>query len=276
VFQARLDADHLQTIARAQLLPNAFVVLDINDLQLGSRTSGDDPFALDAESVDLLQKSLHQAHRVIASTQVLADIAAEFHADVRLLPSRLAPQVWGNLASRRGMGAKPRVGLVSDRWQPQDLHLMLAVVQTLADELEWVVMGDDQGVLRGHVQESHDRPSAEHYAQAVAGLNLDLALLPAVDNLFSACKNNISLLQLGACGVPVICSDVRAYADDLPVTRVPNTLETWVNLIRAHTMDLASAALLGDDLRERVLGEWMLDDAAVQAWREAWLPVAQA
>jgi hypothetical protein len=56
------------------------------------------------------------------------------------------------------------------------------------------------------------------------------------------------------------------------VTRVPNTLEAWVNLIRAHTMDLTSAALLGDDLRAQVLRDWMLDDAAVQAWREAWLP----
>jgi GT2 family glycosyltransferase len=272
VFQARLDADHLQTIARAQLLPNAFVVLDLNDLQLGSQTPGEDAFAFDAECVDLLQKSLHQAHRVIASTQVLADIAGEFHADVRLIPSRLAPQVWGNLTPRRGVGDKPRVGLVSDRWQPNDLHLILAVVQALADEVEWVVVGDDQSVLRGHVHESHDRPPAEQYAQTVADLNLDLALLPAVDNLFSACKNNITLLQLGACGVPLICSDVRAYAGDLPVTRVPNTLEAWVNLIRAHTMDLTSAALLGDDLRAQVLRDWMLDDAAVQAWREAWLP----
>lgn len=272
VFQARLDADHLQTIARAQLLPNAFVVLDLNDLQLGSQTPGEDAFAFDAECVDLLQKSLHQAHRVIASTQVLADIAGEFHADVRLIPSRLAPQVWGHLTPRRGVGDKPRVGLVSDRWQPNDLHLILAVVQALADEVEWVVVGDDQSVLRGHVHESHDRPPAEQYAQTVADLNLDLALLPAVDNLFSACKNNITLLQLGACGVPLICSDVRAYAGDLPVTRVPNTLEAWVNLIRAHTMDLTSAALLGDDLRAHVLRDWMLDDAAVQAWREAWLP----
>ncbi|MFP3923914.1 glycosyltransferase family 2 protein [Pseudomonas sp. W5-36] len=272
VFQARLDADHLQTIARAQLLPDAFVVLDINDLQLGSRTPGEDPFAFDAECVDLLQKSLHQAHRVIASTQVLADIAGEFHADVRLLPSRLSPQIWGNLVSSRGVGGKPRVGLVSDRWQPQDLHMILAVVEALAEEVEWIVLGDDQGVLRGHAHESHDRPPAEHYATAVAGLNLDLALLPAVDNLFGACKNNITLLQLGACGVPVICSDVRAYAGDLPVTRVPNTLEAWVNLVRAHTMDLASAALLGDDLRKQVLRDWMFDEEAVQAWREAWLP----
>jgi hypothetical protein len=133
-------------------------------------------------------------------------------------------------------------------------------------------MGDHHGVLRAHSHESHDLPGADQFPAALAGLDLDLALLPAVDNLFSTCKGNVDLLQLGACGVPLICSDVRAYGGDFPITLVPNTLQAWVDVIRAHTSDLASAALLGDQLREHIRRDWMLDPAAIQAWQAAWLP----
>jgi GT2 family glycosyltransferase len=272
VFQARLDADHLQTVTRAKVLPDVFVVLDLNHLHLGADAPGEDAFAFSPERLDLLQQCLSQVDRVIASTQVLADIAKEFHADVRLLPSRLQPEIWGNLSSRRARGARPRVGLVSHDWQNRDLHMISTVVQALTDEVEWVVMGDHHGVLRAHSHESHDLPGADQFPAALAGLDLDLALLPAVDNLFSTCKGNVDLLQLGACGVPLICSDVRAYGGDFPITLVPNTLQAWVDVIRAHTSDLASAALLGDQLREHIRRDWMLDPAAIQAWQAAWLP----
>ncbi|MFK3970447.1 glycosyltransferase [Pseudomonas sp. NPDC087358] len=272
IFQARLDLDHVDTLARARLLPGVFVVLDLNDLQLGETDPGDDDFAFSAERLDLLQKSLQQVDRVIASTQVLADIAGEFHSDVRLVPSLLAPQTWGNLSSRRGQGNKPRVGLVSDNWQIQDLQLIIPVVQALAEEVEWIVMGDRHGLLSAYSHESHALPSAEHYPTAVAALDLDLALLPAADNLFGICRNNLAVLQLGSCGVPLVCSDIRAYQGDLPVTHVPNTLSAWLMVIRAHTDDLPSAALLGDELRTQVLRQGMLDDAAAARWQQAWLP----
>jgi GT2 family glycosyltransferase len=270
VFQARLDLDHVQTLARAQLLAQAWVVLDLNDVNLGSENPADDAFAFSAERVDILQKSLQQAHRVIASTQTLADIAGEFHSDVRLLPSRLLPETWGNLSSQRGRGAKPRVGLVSDNWHAQDLQMIVPVVKALIDEVEWVVMGDHQGVLRALSHEWHPLPTVDQYPLAMASLDLDLALLPAVNNLFSACKSNVCALQLGSCGVPLVCSDVRAYGGDLPVTRVPDDLTAWVNVIRAHTQDPVSAGLLGDQLRQHVLSHWMLDDAAIIEWGNAW------
>ncbi|WP_296255975.1 MULTISPECIES: glycosyltransferase family 2 protein [unclassified Pseudomonas] len=272
VYQARLDADHVQSVARARVLPNAFVVLDINDLHLAANDAGADAFAFCPERLQTLQQSLQQAQRVVASTQLLADIASEFHADVRLVPSRLRIDTWGRLTSRRGRGYKPRVGLVNDNWQVQDLHMILPVVQALADEVEWVVMGDHQGLLRSHAAEWHELPAGDQYASALAALDLDLALLPAVDNLFSACKSNLSALKVGACGVPLVCSDVRAYAGDLQLTRVPNTLSDWLAAIRAHISDLPAAALLGDQLREQVLRDWMLDDAAMQVWQTTWLP----
>jgi hypothetical protein len=163
------------------------------------------------------------------------------------------------------------VGLVSDQWQADDLRLMIPVIQHLANEVEWVVMGDHTDVLRAYIRERHALPNADAYPAAIAGLNLDLALLPAVDNLFNACKSNITLMQLGSCGVPVVCSDVRAYEGPFQVTRVADSLSAWIDAIRLHTQDPAFAKLNGDRLREQVLRDGMLDDAALQSWQSAWL-----
>ena len=100
-----------------------------------------------------------------------------------------------------------------------------------------------------------------------------LALAPVEQNLFNECKSNLRLLEYGACGVPVICSDVRCYqGDGLPVMRVKNRFRDWVEAIRAHINDLDAAAKAGDELRASVLNGWMLEGENLEAWRRAWLP----
>ncbi|MGV8604668.1 hypothetical protein, partial [Pseudomonas aeruginosa] len=79
-----------------------------------------------------------------------------------------------------------------------------------------------------------------------------LALAPVEKNLFKECKSNLRLLEYGACGVKGVCSDVRSYQDDLPVTRGKNRSRGGVGAIRMHSSDLDAAARAGDNLRERV------------------------
>ncbi|MDH0749775.1 glycosyltransferase [Pseudomonas sp. GD03842] len=272
VFQARLDEGFLQTVARARILPNAFVILDLNDLDLAPEQPSEDAFAFSPERLQRLQQLLGQVDRVIAASPMLADIAREFHADVHLIPSRLNVDVWGHLSCARGRGAKPRVGLVNDHWQAQDLQMIVPVIEALADEVEWIVMGDHQGVLRAYAHEHHELPGADQFPAALAALDLDLGLLPANDNLFTTCRTDLAALRLGSCGVPVVCSDVRPFSGDLPVTRVPHTLSGWLEGIRAHTQDPSTAAHLGDQLREYVLRHGVFDDSTAQAWQDAWRP----
>jgi hypothetical protein len=271
VFQASLDDEHLRTMALAKMQAGVFVVLDLCNVQLGSPT-GDDSFSFSPEQVERLKKNVQLADRVIAATLLLADLAREFHKDVRLLPSRLDAGRWGNLTSRPGTHHKPRVGLVSESWQADDLHMMIPVIRQLADEVEWVIMGDQDQVLRGEVREHHAAPNAEQYPAALAALSLDLALLPAADNLHSACKTNIGLLQLGSCAIAVVCSDVQAYEGPFEVTRVPPSLSAWTDAIRSHTRNPALAAQNGERLRAQVLRDWMFDEHALQMWHAAWLP----
>jgi len=163
---------------------------------------------------------------------------------------------WGGGSSHRG-----------------DLELIADVVRDLADEVEWVFFGMCPEKLRPYVHEFHNGVPIGQYPAALAALDLDLALAPLEDNLFNACKSNLRLLEYGACGFPVICSDIVCYRGDLPVTRVRNNrYKEWVDAIRMHTSDLEATAKMGDALREVVHRDWMLTGSNLAAWRDAWLP----
>ncbi|WP_141696441.1 glycosyltransferase family protein, partial [Xanthomonas cerealis] len=153
-----------------------------------------------------------------------------------------------------------------------DLELIADVVQALAGEVHWVFMGMCPERLRPHVAEVHPGVDFERYPQALAALRLDLALAPLEDNLFNRCKSNLRLLEYGACGYPVIASDLPPYQGGLPATLVKHRFRDWVNAIRQHLADADASAAAGSALHAAVRRDWMLQGANLQAWHAAWLP----
>jgi glycosyltransferase involved in cell wall biosynthesis len=150
--------------------------------------------------------------------------------------------------------------------------LITDVIRELAGEVEWVFFGMCPEKIRPYVHEIHVGVDIDDYPAALAALDLDLALAPVEQNLFNDCKSNLRLLEYGACGYPVICSDVLCYRGDLPVTRVKNRFKDWVDAIRMHINDLDATARMGDELRAQVMDKWLLQGRNVEAWRAAWLP----
>ena len=106
----------------------------------------------------------------------------------------------------------------------------------------------------------------------LANLDLDLALAPLESHIFNDCKSNLRLLEYGACGFPVVCTDALPYRCDLPVTRVKNRYKDWVDAIRMHVNDLDAAAKAGDALREAIHRDWMLDEQYARFWLSQWMP----
>ena len=78
--------------------------------------------------------------------------------------------------------------------------------------------------------------AGEALPEALASLNLDLALAPLESNSFNEAKSHLKLIEYGILGFPVICSDVTAYRGDFPVTRLansPKALEGFLGLYGA-------------------------------------------
>jgi len=220
----------------------------------------------------LVRKGIGLCDRVVVTTYPLADALSSMHDDIRVVPNMLTPHIWGNFHCKRRVAGKPRVGWGGGTSHSGDLEVIADVVRELADEVEWVFFGMCPEQLRPYVHEFHGIIDLERYPAKLASLNLDLALAPLEFHIFNDCKSNLRLLEYGACGYPVVCSDTAAYRGYLPCTRVvSNSTEEWLQAIRMHLADPDASYRMGDELREVVLRDFMLRGDNLDYWVNAWL-----
>ncbi|WP_158784450.1 glycosyltransferase family 2 protein [Pantoea sp. BAV 3049] len=217
-----------------------------------------------------MRRSLGFFDRFVVSTEPLAEAFKGMHSEIVVMQNHLPVQWWGNLQSQRRQGKKPRVGWAGGSSHTGDLEMIVDVVKEFANEVEWVFMGMCPHKLRPYVHELHYGVDIEIYPATLAALNLDLALAPVEENIFNSCKSNLRLMEYGACGVPVICSDVECYRGDLPVTRVRNRFKDWRDAIRMHLNDLDASARMGDELQAQLKRDWMLSGDNAARWLKAW------
>lgn len=250
----------------------AFRVIDMDDyyVDIPKKSIHRDAMPKDVEK--LIKVVLDKVDRFVASTAPLADAFSKYHRDIRVVPNYLPVDWWGNLKAERRVGPKPRMGWIGGTSHTGDLELLVDVLKELADEVDWIFMGMCPELLRPYIKEFHKPVSIESYPEKMASLNLDLALAPLEQNRFNECKTNLRLLEYGACGFPVICTDIVTFRSGLPVTFVQNETKAWVDAIRMHLSDMDATAKAGDALREAVLRDWMLNGSRLEAWRDAWLP----
>lgn len=259
-------------IEQCKRFSNARRIYEVDDYIIDPPKKNDHARNMPGNMRELVSKAISLCDRVVASTEPLADALSSMHQDIRVVPNMLAAELWAGLSCQRQTSARPRVGWAGGTSHRGDLELMLDVVKTLANEVDWVFFGMCPDALLPYVKEFHPGVSFTLYPRKLASLNLDLALAPLEQNLFNDCKSNLRLLEYGACGFPVICTDTKAYAGYLPCTRVrDNSTAQWLEAIRMHLSDPLASYRQGDALREAVLRDYVLNDHHLQHWANAWL-----
>lgn len=273
VLQRQVGDVQLEHIRRMKAFSSAFKVFELDDYLPNLPIKSMHRAHMPKDILRSIRRGLAYVDRFVVSTEPLAEAFSGLHGDIQVVRNSLDPRWWRGLSSQRNCSRKPRVGWAGGVSHTGDLEMIADVVKELASEVEWVFFGMCPDKLRPYIHEFHLGVPIGEYPAALARLNLDLALAPVEQNLFNECKSNLRLLEYGACGFPVVCSDVRCYqGDDLPVTRVKNRFRDWVEAIRMHLSDLDETARQGDRLREVVQKGWMLEGDNLQRWREAWLP----
>jgi hypothetical protein len=221
----------------------------------------------------MLREGIGLCDRVVVTTQALADVLSSMHSEIRVVPNMLPPEPWATLTSQRRTSKKPRVGWGGGTSHTGDLEIIADVVRELANEVEWVFFGMCPDALRPYIHEFHGTIDLQSYPYKLASLNLDLALAPLEFHIFNDCKSNLRLLEYGACGYPVICTDTRAYDGFLPCTKIlSNSTEEWLQAIRMHLADPDASYRMGDQLREAVHRDFMLRGDNLLHWLWGWLP----
>jgi hypothetical protein len=178
-------------------------------------------------------QALFKSDRLIVTTQPLADHYGRYVNDVHIVPNALGPQ-WMGLRKLSISRSRLRVGWVGAGQHQGDLELINTVVRELANEVDWVFMGMCTAEIKPLLKEFHGFVSIGDYPKKMSELDLDIAIAPLEDNFFNRCKSNLRLLEYGAMGWPVVCSDVFPYrTENPPVIRVKNLSDEWIAAIRS-------------------------------------------
>ncbi|MGE8190085.1 glycosyltransferase [Pseudomonas sp. NPDC086278] len=273
ILQGRYSDGSAADILRMKKYSSALRIFELDDYIVSTPKKNSHARNKPSNTEQMLRDGIALCDRVVVTTQALADVLSSMHSEIRVVPNMLPPEPWASLTSLRRTSKKPRVGWGGGTSHTGDLEIIADVVRELANEVEWVFFGMCPDALRPYIHEFHGTIDLQSYPYKLASLNLDLALAPLEFHIFNDCKSNLRLLEYGACGYPVICTDTRAYDGFLPCTKVlSNSTEEWLQAIRMHLADPDASYRMGDELREAVHRDFMLRGDNLQHWLWGWLP----
>lgn len=214
-----------------------------------------------------LRRSLELSDRLVVTTEPLKDYYEAFVAETRVIPNSLVESTWFDLpVTRRERKGKLRVGWAGAQQHLGDLDMIQAVVAHFGQAVDWVFMGMCPPSVQPHVKEVHPFVSINVYPQTLANLDLDIAIAPLEDNHFNTCKSNLRLLEYGAMGWPVVCSDVYPFrTDDPPVMRVSNDAGDWISALEKLIDSENLRSKLGSQLNH-----WVKTRYALGVHTDAW------
>jgi hypothetical protein len=272
VFQKPFENSMLEYMRHSKIYSKAFKIFEIDDLLHKLPLTNPDRKKFPPDLLRKFRDGVSIADKLIVSTGGLAEALHDWHQNIQILELKLPTHWWLNLEIVKSEHKKPRVGWAGGSSHRADLELIFDVVKDLANEVDWIFLGMCPDKFRPFIKELHYGVSIDAYPQKLASLDLDLAIAPLENSQFNDCKSNLRLLEYGACGYPVVCSDTRAYVESrLPVQIVKNRYKDWVEAIRSHIHDLPSCLKKGSKLKHEVCDSWMMQDSSLDQWANAWI-----
>ncbi|WP_312209205.1 glycosyltransferase [Pseudescherichia sp.] len=272
VIQQQISPFMQEWLHRLRRISPVFTVFDLDEYLPALPASATSREKLPPDILNALRGTLNNVDRLVVASDAIAETCRGLHSDIRVVETRLYPTLWSGLTSQRAASSKPRIGWVGDANNKDDLDLIHKLISQMANRVEWIFLGYCPPSLRAWVTEFHVSVRPEHYPQKLASLNLDLALVPMADNAWNRHQSAIRLFEYGACGVPIICSDIVSLRNHLAVTRVENRYKCWRDALEMHLSDWQAAGKLGDELKKQVYETGMLEAGNLLHHARCWLP----
>ncbi|TCJ18047.1 glycosyltransferase [Parasulfuritortus cantonensis] len=272
VLQRQIENRNIELIEGYARNSRAFKVFELDDLLFNPpvRHVASAQVANLPELKKRLRKAIGLCDRLVVSTDYLAEAMREYATDIVVCPNYIEAARWQGLKALRRAAAKPRIGWAGSLGHEGDLALIVDVVKATLAEADWVFLGYCPESLKAAV-EFHPLVKLDDYPAKLASLNLDLAVAPLEDLPFNHAKSHLRLLEYGALGCPVVCSDVTPYRGEFPVRRVRNRHREWLEAIRGYLAEPDELQRAGATLRQFVTERWTLE-THLESWLKAWMP----
>lgn len=220
-----------------------------------------------------MEQVARRCGRIVVSNERLARQMSGLNDTIVVTPDALNPAIWGDVPfrpMRPPTGRKLRAGWVADGLSGEDTRIIEGLVEELAEEIDWVCLGACPASLRPYIAECIDDVPAETYPSVLMAQDWDLALAPLSNSAHNECRSDVRLIEYAWCGFPVVCSDVPAYRNGLPTTRVANVKSAWVAAVQEHLANLTMAVADGREFQQHVSGERLLKADVLTRWYKAW------
>lgn len=159
-----------------------------------------------------------RADAITVTTDILAEAYKPFNNTVRVLPNCIDPGVYQKLPLKPHEAI--RIGWTGGSSHYEDLCLLRDVLPRIMDKYKnvvFVVFGQKfDGIMKSLPQdrvEYHPWVKTPAYPYKLAILDLDIMLIPVVDNIFNRRKSPIKWMEASLLDVPCVMSDISPYKD---------------------------------------------------------------
>ncbi len=271
IVQHYINNPKLPMLEAWQALPSRpFIVYALDDLLTDMAESNHLRKNVPANCRARLKYALARCDRMVVSTEFLAHAYRHLIPDIRVVPNRLEQELWLPLHSQKRTGAKPRIGWAGGTTHQGDLILLKEIIEQTHHEADWVFFGMCPKEIRPLISEYHAFGPFAEYPARLAALNLDIAVAPLAQIPFNQGKSNLRLLEYGALGIPVVCTNIDPYQDS-PACCVENTVKAWTKALRERIYDADARDREGIALRQWVHSGYLLENH-LEEWLSAHLP----
>jgi len=249
---------------------DTFIVYALDDLFTEMPLKSSLRQGVPANARTRFREALRYCNRLVVSTEFLAEAYRPLFPDIRVVPNRLERERWLNLTTHKRTGNKPRIGWAGGTAHRGDLELIKPVIEATRDEADWIFMGMHTDEIRPLLSEFHPGVSFEAYPEALAALDLDIAVAPLEMHRFNQGKSNLRLLEYGALSLPVVCTDIDPYRDS-PACCLANDPQRWIAALRERIHDADAREAEGKRLHDWVAQHYILENH-LDEWLAAHLP----
>jgi len=180
---------------------------------------------------------IRRADAVTVSTAHLKEHFASFNNNIFVLPNYIDTKIWRKKISKNQSSRKLRICYAGTITHKNDIQIITEALHLISkkyyDRVSFIFFGcsnEKLNSLPDSIFIEHEKKYA-NYSHILQKLNIDIILVPLLENKFNQSKSNIKWLEYSSIGIPGIYSDVTPYSHYIKNNHTgiltQNTTECW-------------------------------------------------